>query len=218
VTTDWTCVLFDLDGTILDSAPGITASLAWTFEQLGLPIPSPTELLAYVGPPILESFRERAGMTHDEAEHALATYRPHYAKVGVLDATVHSGVAELVERIGESPLPLSLATSKPESLATTALTHFGLAKYFDFFTGASEDEVRSSKADVVAEALRRLEQAGFDISRPVLVGDRHHDVDGGAEHGVPTIFVTWGYGSPAEQVGAVAVASSAAEVEKLILG
>ena len=214
----WTCVLLDLDGTILDSAPGITASLAWTFEKLGLPIPTPSELLAFVGPPILDSFRERSGMTHAEAEHALATYRPHYAEVGVLDATVYPGMAELIEKLGDSPLPLSLGTSKPESLATTALTHFGLAQHFDFLTGASEDEVRSAKADVVAEALLRLADAGHDISRPVLIGDRHHDVDGAAAHNVPTIFVTWGYGATVEEVGAVAVASTADELDELLFG
>jgi len=218
VRPDWTCVLFDLDGTILDSAPGITASLAWTFERLGLPIPTPSELLAFVGPPILESFRERSGMSLPEAEHALAAYRPHYARVGVLDATVYPGVAGLLHRVGESPLPLSLATSKPESLATRALTHFGLERNFDFLTGASEDEVRSSKADVVGEALRRLADAGHDVSRPVLVGDRHHDVDGAAAHGVPTIFAGWGYGSTPEEVGAVAVASSAGELGRLLFG
>jgi phosphoglycolate phosphatase len=63
VTTKWSCFLLDLDGTIIDSAPGITASLAWTFDRLGRPIPSPAELLAYVGPPILDSFRDLAGMT-----------------------------------------------------------------------------------------------------------------------------------------------------------
>ncbi|MES2171426.1 MAG: HAD hydrolase-like protein, partial [Actinomycetota bacterium] len=93
-----------------------------------------------------------------------------------------------------------------------------LADSFDFLTGASEDEVRSSKADVVAEALRRLRAAGHDISHPVLVGDRHYDVLGAAEHGVPTIFVEWGYGSPAEAVGTVATVKNAAELERLLFG
>ncbi len=218
MTPNWTCVLFDLDGTIVDSAPGITASLAWTYEQLGRPIPSPAELLAYVGPPILDSFRERGGMTEAEAEHALEVYRPHYLETGIFDSRVYPGVGELVRRLGRSPLPLSLATSKPESLATVTLEFYGLASSFDFFTGASEDEVRSSKADVVEEALRRLSEGGADISHPVLVGDRHHDVEGAAVHGVPTIFAEWGYGSPAERAGTIASARNAAALERLLLG
>jgi phosphoglycolate phosphatase len=215
---NWTCILFDLDGTIVDSAPGITASLAWTYQQLGRPIPTPVELLAYVGPPILDSFRERGHMTAEEAQHALAVYRPHYLANGVFDSTVYPGVGALIEKIGGTDIPLSLATSKPESLATVVLEFVGLAASFDFITGASEDETRSEKADVVAEALRRLAAAGADISHPVLVGDRSYDVEGAATHGVPTIFVEWGYGSTAEQVGAVDVAANASELQALLLG
>jgi phosphoglycolate phosphatase len=89
-------------------------------------------------------------------------------------------------------------------------------QYLDLITGASDDEVRNTKADVVAEALRRLRERGADVSRPVLIGDRHHDVEGAAEHDVPTILVTWGYGEPSEHVGAVAVASDVREVADLL--
>jgi len=109
-------------------------------------------------------------------------------------------------------VPLSLATSKPESLARTILDHIGIADAFTEITGASEDEVRSSKPDVVAEALRRLAADGDAAPAPVMVGDRIHDVEGAAEHEVPTIFVTWGYGSPAEAAGAIAVARTSREL------
>jgi phosphoglycolate phosphatase len=218
VTTKWSCFLLDLDGTIIDSAPGITASLAWTFDRLGRPIPSPAELLAYVGPPILDSFRDLAGMTVAEAHHALEVYRPHYLQTGVFNSSVYPGVPALLKRIHESGIPISLATSKPELPAMTALDFYGLAHHFTVITGASEDEVRSRKADVVAEALRRLASLGADTSRPVMVGDREHDVHGAAEHGVPTIFVEWGYGSVAEQVGTIGVAATATELGTLLLG
>ena len=216
--TNWSCFLFDLDGTIIDSAPGITASLAWTFQRLGRPIPSPTELLAYVGPPILDSFRDLAGMTVAEAHHALEVYRPHYLQTGVFNSSVYPGVPALLKRMHESGIPISLATSKPELPATTALDYYGLAHYFTVITGASEDEVRSRKADVVAEALRRLAALGVDISNPVMVGDREHDVHGAAEHGVPTIFVEWGYGTVAEQAGTIGVAATTEELGTLLLG
>jgi len=215
---DWTCVLMDLDGTITDSAPGITASLAWMFERLGSPIPSPVELLEYVGPPILDSFRDLAGMSPDEALAALALYKTHYLQSGVFDSTVYPGMADLLAAVHESDLPMSLATSKPETPATLILDHFQLSRYFDFLTGATDDEKRSAKADVVAEALRRLAASGADVSRPIMVGDREHDVAGAATHGIPTIFVAWGYGSPAEQVGAIAVAEDATQLRHLLLG
>lgn len=212
----YTAVLFDLDGTIADSAPGITATLAYTFETLGLPVPTPAELLEWVGPPILDSFRDLAGFDPEQSQRALAVYRERYLSTGVFDASIYPGVPEVLKAIHDAHLPLSLATSKPETPATLVLEHFELAQYFDEITGASDDEVRSAKADVVAEALRRLRAEGFDLSRPVLIGDRIHDVEGAAEHDVPTIFVGWGYGAPEEQAGAVAVVDSPAELLPLL--
>ena len=216
--TPYSCVLVDLDGTIVDSAPGITATLAYTFVELGLPVPPPAELLVYVGPPLLDSFRDLAGLTPQQATTALAIYRARYLSVGVFDASVYPGMAWFLATVQEHRVPLSLATSKPETPATMILTHYGLANNFDVITGASDDEVRSAKADVVAEALVRLAALGCDVSKPVMVGDRIHDVHGAAAHGVPTIFVEWGYGLPAEAVGAVGVVSDVAELQRLVVG
>jgi phosphoglycolate phosphatase len=96
------------------------------------------------------------------------------------------------------------------------LDHFDLSRWFDELTGASDDEVRSAKADVVAEALRRLAEDGADLSHPVMVGDRSHDIHGAAAHDVPTVFVTWGYGAPEEQAGAVAAARDADELLRVL--
>jgi len=208
----WTAVLVDLDGTITDSAPGITGSLAHTFQRMGLPVPSPTELLAWVGPPILDSFRDLAHLDDAGQQRALGIYREHYLAHGVYDASLYAGVPEVLRAVHAAALPMSLATSKPESAATIVLEHFGLAGEFDVITGASDDEVRSAKSDVVAEALVRLAARGVDLSNPVMVGDRHHDVEGAAANGVPTVFVTWGYGAPAEAAGTVAIASTADEL------
>ncbi|MGB3910555.1 MAG: HAD hydrolase-like protein [Pseudolysinimonas sp.] len=208
----YTAVLFDLDGTIVDSAPGITSSLAYTFEAMGLAVPSPAKLLEWVGPPIMDSFRDLAGFDPITSARALAIYREHYVMTGVFDADLYPGLRDVLQAIHASELPLSLATSKPESTARLILDHYDLAQYFDEFTGASEDEVRSAKADVVEEALRRLRVRGADLTRPVMVGDRHHDVVGAAAHNVPTIYVTWGYGAPGETVGTVAVVDTAAEL------
>jgi phosphoglycolate phosphatase len=218
MTSTYSCILFDLDGTIVDSAPGITATLAYMFEQLGKPIPTPSELLRYVGPPLLDSFRDLAGFTPEESARALEIYREKYLNVGAYDATQYPGVGLVLKAVHESPLRMSLATSKPETPATLILEHFNLARYFDIITGASDDEVRSAKKDVVAEALIRLAAMGADVSRPVLVGDREHDVHGAAANNVPTIFVDWGYGSLAEQAGSVAVVKTPEELEKLLLG
>jgi phosphoglycolate phosphatase len=212
----YTAILLDLDGTITDSAPGITDTLAYTFATLGLPIPAADELLRYVGPPLLDAFRDRAGMTLAERMHALEVYRERYLDRGAYDATLYPGMGELVRDIAAAGVPLSLATSKPELPATLVLEHFTIAHHFDIITGASADEVRSAKADVVAEALVRLRAMDADLTRPVLVGDRVHDVEGAAVHGIPTIAVSWGYGEPAEFEHAIAVAHDVDELRALL--
>lgn len=218
LTRTWSAILFDLDGTITDSAPAITNSLARTFALLGRPVPSAAELLAYVGPPLLAAFREYAGMTADEAHEALQVYRADYQGEASLDTAVYPGIAGLLERIHQSGIPLALATSKPEQSATEILEHFNLARYFTVIVGASEDETRSAKADIVAEALNRLATAGADLSAPVMVGDRGYDAEGAAANGVPAILVEWGYGSPAEATAATAVVHSTDQLAKLLLG
>ena len=212
----YTAILLDLDGTVTDSAPGITDTLAYTFGKLGLPIPGADELLRYVGPPLLDSLRDRAGMTLAERLHALEIYRERYLDRGAYDATMYPGMGELVRDIAAAGIPLSLATSKPELPATLMLEHFTIAHHFDIITGASPDEVRSAKADVVAEALVRLQAMDADLTRPVMIGDRVHDVEGAAVHGIPTIAVSWGYGEPAEFTHALAVAHDVEELRVLL--
>ena len=208
----FSAVLFDLDGTIVDSAPGITATLHYTLDHLGLPVQTPAELLRWVGPPILDSFRDYGHLDEDESRYALAVYREKYAAEGVFDATPYPGVLDVLRAVRAAGVPLSLATSKPESLAKLILHDLGVADCFTEITGASEDEVRSKKADVVEEALRRLRADGADLSNVVMVGDRIHDVEGAAAHDVPTIFVSWGYGTPEEAEGALLTAATAEEL------
>jgi len=212
----FSAILLDLDGTITDSAPGITDTLAYTFEQLGMPVPEYEQLLRWVGPPIMDSFRDLAGMDAATADRALAIYRERYLDRGAYDATLFDGMGTLVQQIAAAGIPLSLATSKPELPATLMLEHFTIAQCFTVITGASADETRSEKADVVEEALRRLRELDVPLDNVVMVGDRIHDIEGAAAHGVPTIAVTWGYGSDAEHAEAALVASSTDELRSLL--
>ncbi|MBP1301784.1 HAD hydrolase-like protein [Curtobacterium sp. ODYSSEY 48 V2] len=217
MTRPYSAILFDLDGTISDSAPGILESMTHTFRTVGVPVPDHATLMSFVGPPIMDTFRTAMGMDDVGAERTLAVYREHYLSHGALDSAMFRGMDVVLRTLHEAGLPLSTATSKPETPATVILDHYGLTGYFDFVTGASDDEVRSAKADVVAEALRRLEAAGHDVSRPVLVGDRLHDVEGAHVHGVPVVFAEWGYGSPAEAEGTVARAATPLDLLPILL-
>ncbi|MFF2371966.1 HAD hydrolase-like protein [Agromyces sp. NPDC058110] len=216
-TRTWAAVLFDLDGTIVDSAADITASLAHMFAELGLDVPASDELLAYVGPPLLDSLRLLDGFDDESAQRALAIYRADYAN-RLLHSPVFPGVAGVLERLHTAGVPIALATSKPETMANAVLENAGLSRYFTVIAGASDDDSRSTKADVVAEALRRLQAVGIDTEHSVMVGDRGYDTLGASANGVPTILVEWGYGSPAEADGAMAVVHSADQLRGLLLG
>lgn len=215
---DFTCILFDLDGTIAGSAPGITASLGYMFEQLGLPVPAPDELRQWVGPPILDSFRDLAGMTPTQSTQALAIYRDHYLEHAGTGSPIFPGIPRVLRAIHEAGVPLALATSKPEFPASIILDHGNLTQYFRVISGSSIDEIRSAKKDVIAEALNRFHMIGVDTSRAIMVGDRDYDVEGAAAHGIPTIFVTWGYGEPGEEAGSITTVDSATELLPLLLG
>jgi phosphoglycolate phosphatase len=219
INRTWSCILFDLDGTITDSAPGIVHRLALTLAEMGAPVPSNADLLRWVGPPILDSFRDFAGFTPEQSARALDIYRRLVSEVGPYnESAVYPGMAGLIQRLHDRDIPLAVSSSKPESQVVPILEHFGLSSFFTVICGASDDETRSAKADVVAEALRRLQELDVDTSRMVLVGDRIHDVEGAAAHGIPAIIVEWGYGSPAEAADAMAVVHSTDRLASLLIG
>ncbi len=216
VKSPWSCILFDLDGTIADSAPGITASLGYMFEKLGRPVPSQEDLRAWVGPPILDSFRDLAGMDQVESAQALAIYRRHYLANSAGHAEIYPGLPGILRAIHEAGVPLALATSKPEFAASLILDHGNITQYFRVIAGSSIDEIRSAKQDVIAEALLRFGMIEADTSNPIMVGDRYYDIEGAKVHGVPTIFVEWGYGVDGEEAGALDVVSTSAQLKALL--
>ena len=191
-------VLLDLDGTLVDSAPGIVSTLAYTLEDMGREVPSMKDLLRWVGPPLPESFATRGGMSSSEVAEAIRIYRARYLDVGVYDAKLFDGVADLLLGLRDAGAHLAIATSKPTTPATIMLEHFTLSDFFDVISCAADDETRGSKAEVVEDALAGLRQKGLPTDNAIMVGDRIHDVEGAGHHGIDTIMVRWGYGGPAE--------------------
>lgn len=210
--------MFDLDGTITDSAPAIIDRLSRTLIDLGYPVPAPADLVAFVGPPILDGFRDIAGLTESEAENALRHYRDLVITDGpACESIAYPGMVGLVKFLHKAGIPLALTTSKGEAQAWLVLQHLGIADCFAVICGASADGTRSSKADVVGEASRRLLDQGVRLDNAVLVGDRMHDIEGAFAHGIPGIMVEWGYGSPPEAVGAIAVVHSVDQLRDLLV-
>ncbi len=215
----WTCVLWDVDGTVVDASEGILRRLTIALEHFGKARPTRAELVHWIGPPMYDSFQANVGMTPDESADAVTFYRTLSRKDGyTTGARLFSGIAELIADLGAAGIPQATASSKPENQVEALMDHFELSPFFTVVVGATPDEqTLSRKADIVAEALRRLRAAGVDTSRPVLVGDRHHDVEGGAEHGVPVVFVRWGFSWPHEAEGAQAAVETVGELRELLL-
>ena len=203
-------VLFDLDGTLVDSAPGIHASVRVAVAAVGLPEPSPPQLRAMVGPPLQDGFALVFGLGGTDVARAIDAYRAHYEAGAMLEAAVYPGIRELLARLRSDGAVLAVATSKPEPFAVRILTHAGLSGAFASVHGATFDGAVLHKDQVVAAALARHPHG----RNPVLVGDRAQDVFGAAAHGLPCIGAGWG---PAEDgeleaAGTAAIAATPADV------
>lgn len=215
----WSCVLWDVDGTIVDASEGILRRLTITLEHFGMRPPTRAELSHWIGPPMFESFQANVGMTPEKSAEAVAFYRDLNKSEGYTSsAKLFPGVGELISELHAAGMPQATASSKPEVQVVALMDHFELSSSFTAMVGATLDErTLATKSDIVAEALRRLDAAGVDTSRPVLIGDRHHDVEGGAAHDVPVIFVRWGFSWPHEADGAQAAVDDIDGLRALLL-
>jgi phosphoglycolate phosphatase len=206
-------VLFDLDGTLVDSTPGIGASVRVAAAALELPEPSPAQLRDMVGPPLQDGFALVLGVPAGDVPRAVAAYRAHYSAGALLDVAVYDGVRELLAGLAGAGAVLAVATSKPEPFAVRVLEHTGLAGSFASVHGATLDGAVRHKEQVVAAALA----AHPEGLRPVLVGDRVHDVLGAAAHGLPFIGAGWGPAPDELRAAGAVVADHPAQVGGLLV-
>jgi phosphoglycolate phosphatase-like HAD superfamily hydrolase len=195
-------VIFDLDGTLTDSAQGIVSSFRHALDEVGAEIPDGDLAGRLVGPPMHQTL---TAMGLKDPDGAIAAYRADYSTRGWAMNALFDGIPQLLTDLRAAGVRLAVATSKAEPTAQRILEHFGLDQHFEVIAGASLDGVRATKAEVVAHALAALEPLP---DRVVMVGDRAHDVEGAAAHGIATVVVDWGYGAAdfAEPTGVAAVA------------
>ena len=206
-------IFFDLDGTLTDSGEGIINSVVMTLNHYHLPIPPQEVLREFVGPPLDQSFIKH-GVPADKAMEAIEVFRSRYNTVGIYENYPYPGIRELLEHLQAQGHRLFVATSKPEPMALLVLKHFDLLQYFELVCGATTDNSRVEKSDVIAYLKT---QTG--ISEQILmVGDTAFDVVGAAEHGIKTIGVSWGYGTveSMRSAGAIAIADSADKLLTLL--
>ncbi|ROR93979.1 phosphoglycolate phosphatase [Salana multivorans] len=205
-TTAAPLVLLDLDGTLTDSAPGIMASAAAAFDALGLARPTPDELRSFVGPPLPVSMRA-LGVPPERLSEAVRAYRASFAAGNMWDNRVYDGIPEQLGLLRAAGCTLAVATSKPEVYARPICERFGLTARVDRVYGAPLDDVPSSKASVIAHSLADLRRRELvpDAERILMVGDRHHDVEGAREHDIDCLGVGWGYAVLGELADAVGI-------------
>lgn len=209
-------VLFDLDGTISDSGAIIVATLRATLAEAGLPRPDENAAREVVGPPLGWTLAEVLGVPRERIPDLIARYRQRL-RPALAATPAYPGMIDLIREIHAAGLPMAVATSKVTTAAVPVIEAYGLADCFVAVCGSAPDEVTGTKAAVVGAALELLDTKGYDVTRPVMVGDRHHDVEGAAAHGVPTIAVSWGYGAPDEWARAAAVVDSPAALRDLLI-
>lgn len=208
--------LFDLDGTLTDPSLGITNSIMHALAKMGRTIPPREELYCFIGPPLVPAFQEFTGMTPEEAEQAVVFYREYFSVDGLFENTPYAGIEAVLAKLKECGVTLAVATSKPEKFAVRIIEHFGLAPYFTVVCGATMDSSRSKKGDVIAYTLGQL--GITDKSSVLMIGDRHHDIEGAKENGLASAGVLWGFGDEAElkNAGADAIAHSMEELVKIV--
>lgn len=210
-------VLWDLDGTLTDPMTGITRCVQYALQSFGIRVDDLRQLCCFIGPPLMDSFQEYYGLSEEQARQAVEKYRERFSTVGWQENAVYPGILALLQRLCRAGVTSLLATSKPEVFARKILAHFGLEEYFTFIGGATLDNSRSRKDDVIRYVLEA--NALTDLSRIVMVGDRKYDITGAHAAGLQAIGVLYGYGSREEltQAGADRIATDIPELEALLL-
>lgn len=215
---NYKAVLFDLDGTLTDSRPGIVRSVQHALEKSGIYEFDLDKLVPFIGPPLTVSFREVYGMSQAEAEQAVVYYREYFSVKGMYENSVYPGIAELLAALKAQGVYLAVATSKPTFFSTQIIAHFGLDQYFNKIVGSHMDGSHSGKAEIIGEILADIPQIA--PAHIAMIGDRKFDIEGAQAHNIVAIAAGYGYGAAAEIEAAqpTYVASSVEALRVLLMG
>lgn len=207
-------ILFDLDGTITDSKPGITRSAAYALSFFGYN-EDPESLGKFVGPPLKDSFRVYYGMDDEQVKVCLDKFHDYFEEKGIYENSVFDGAEEMLARLQNDGYSLMIASSKPERFAKQVISNFGLERYFDLIVGGNMDGTRTEKDEVIKYIIT---EKGLDPAGIVMVGDRKFDVEGAHLFGIKAIGVLYGYGGYGEltEAGADMLAQTPEDVVKTI--
>ncbi len=209
-------ILFDLDGTLTDSALGITKSVQFALKNFGLEVEA-FHLKTFIGPPLQQSFKNFYGFSEADTIKAIEHYRSYYRRKGIYENRLYPGIVKLLQALHDRGLELHLATSKPTVFASKVLKHFALDHYFETIAGSNLDGTRANKNEVIKYVIDQ--NSHIRLKETVMVGDRKYDIIGACAHNIDSIAVTYGYGSVTEltEAGPTALVHSVSELSKYLL-
>ncbi|HEU0151755.1 MAG TPA: HAD hydrolase-like protein [Arenimonas sp.] len=187
-------LFFDLDGTLIDSAVGITRCVAYALEQMGEPVPDDAALRRWIGPPLRDSFGPLLGDAA-RTEAAVQHYRDRFETHGWAEHDLYEGIGEAVLALSAAGHRLAVVTAKNEPHARKIIGHLPFGHAFEDVIGATACGRLSHKPELIAEALQRL---GLSAEGAWMIGDRHMDIEGARHHGMGSVGVLWGFGGEAE--------------------
>lgn len=226
-------ILFDLDGTLTDPKEGICKSVQYALKKANIDEPDIDKLTPFIGPPLIDSFKDFYGMDEETAKQAVSDYRERFSVTGLYENEMYKGVDDMLCALKDKGIKLAVASSKPTVFVKKILKHFKIQRYFDVVVGSELDGTRSEKSEVVLEALRQLynlenasEVSDFlkenkaVIKKTAMVGDRKFDINGAKSFGIAAVGVKFGYAPKGEleKAGADYIAPNVKDLEEYLLG
>ena len=210
-------ILFDLDGTITDPMLGITNSVMYALKRYGIVVEDRRELYKFIGPPLAESFSRYYGFSESEGYELVKVYREFFSDKGLYENEVYEGIEDMLKTLKDEGHKIYLATSKPQVFMDHIAKTCDLRKFFDVIVGADADKLDSGKKDIIEKAFNSLRPQGCE--KPLMVGDTKYDILGAKNADVPSVAVTFGFGSIDEMIvaGATYVAKNCEDIKKIVL-
>jgi phosphoglycolate phosphatase len=210
-------VLLDLDGTLVDSQPGILASCMAALRALGHEGAEILDIKRVIGPPLEDVLRFLLQPYGDDRiGEAVLAYRQHYGEIGLFGSRLYPGIGASLKAMQQAGLRIYLATSKRETFARRILEHLKLATYFDGIHGSVPGGELDHKPELLAYILS---EHGISPAHSLMVGDRRHDISGAHAVGMRGLGVLWGYGTrdELETAGADQLVESTDDLARTVL-
>jgi len=213
----YSTLLFDLDGTLTDPKIGITKSVQYSLEKMGILGISIDSLVKFIGPPLKESYAKYFSLSNEKADLAIKYYREYFSVNGLFENTLYTGIDGLLNELCKRHIVLIIATSKPTLYSKDICEHFNILKYFTAVEGSELDGARSSKVELIGYILKKY---NIDKEKVLMIGDREHDIIGAKQNSIKAIGVGYGYGGKEELVAAGAdyYANSIDELSEILIG